>query len=270
MSKRLIILLLVTLLTTPILENAQAEAEKNAISSENESQVDSHLELFNPSILSIDELLELRDQITKLLIEKGYNPFYELERNDKGEFVLQLQERLTELGYYSGSLSGKYDSSTAQAMKQFEKANGLDNDGKASREDQALLFSNDAIPKATPTPRPTFEPKKDEALSNIDPEEYGLLDYDAYFRNPENYRYLKVKLTGTVKQVLGNRTRGFHLLFSVGGDNIYIAVNDPGYNILDNDRLIIYAQMDGTYTYTSVLNAEITIPNAYADAIVLR
>ena len=39
---------------------------------------------------------------------------------------------------------------------------------------------------------------------------------------------------------------------------------------MESDRLTIYARMNGTYTYTSTMHAEITVPLAYADAVVLR
>ena len=241
-----------------------------AESPDNGIQPETPVRSLDLSQYNIDDLLELQDMIREQLILKGYNPYYEIERNDKGENVARLQERLKELGYYFGNVSGKYDSSTAQAMKQFEKSNSLENDGKASREDQVVLFSDQAIPKAVPTPKPTFVPQEEDQTITIDPDEYGVLDYSAYYRNPENYRNMKVKLTGTVYQVLGNRSSGFRLLFTVGGENIYVSVSDPGYNIMENDRLVIYARMNGTYTYTSTMHKEITIPNAYADCIVLR
>jgi len=55
---------------------------------------------------------------------------FTLKIGDKGNEVKQLQKRLKELGYYTGSLSGRFGSKTKQAVKLFQKdckvaANGI-------------------------------------------------------------------------------------------------------------------------------------------------
>lgn len=68
-----------------------------------------------------------------------------IQRGQSGEAVLALQERLTELGYYTGKLTGKMDSPTQLAYKKFEKANGFNANGVASPEEQMVLFSEAAV-----------------------------------------------------------------------------------------------------------------------------
>lgn len=68
-----------------------------------------------------------------------------IQRGQSGEAVLALQQRLTDLGYYSGKLSGKMDSATQVAFKKFEKANGFTANGVASPEEQEVLFSEAAV-----------------------------------------------------------------------------------------------------------------------------
>jgi len=68
-----------------------------------------------------------------------------IQRGQSGEAVLALQERLTELGYYTGKLTGKMDSPTQLAYKKFEKANGFNANGIASPEEQMVLFSEGAV-----------------------------------------------------------------------------------------------------------------------------
>lgn len=68
-----------------------------------------------------------------------------IERGQSGEAVLQLQQRLAELGYYTGTPSGKMDSATQLAYKKFEKANGFTANGIASPEEQEVLFSQEAV-----------------------------------------------------------------------------------------------------------------------------
>ena len=111
-----------------------------------------------------------------------------LSKGKTGEDVYMLQMRLTELGYYHGSVTGGYYGGTIQAVKDFQKDHGLTVDGAAGKQTQALLFSaavgqNAAqteetpapdtpeptaaptlMPEPTPTPQPTFTPTPDPAL----------------------------------------------------------------------------------------------------------
>ena len=78
-----------------------------------------------------------------------------LRRNDSGDSVAQLQEALIELGYLSGKADGNYGANTEQAVKSFQKANGLTADGTAGQETQKVLYGGNAkkaAAKATATP----------------------------------------------------------------------------------------------------------------------
>ncbi len=86
-------------------------------------------------------------------------PLTKLEKNDAGEAVFWLQKKLTELGYYTGKISGKYLSGTAAAVKAFQQANGLRADGKASVQTLEMLYAAELAPLAAPTPLPTAEPE---------------------------------------------------------------------------------------------------------------
>ena len=68
-----------------------------------------------------------------------------IERGNSGEAVEMLQNRLTELGYYTGKITGKMDSATQLAYKKFEKANGFSANGIASPEEQQVLYSAEAV-----------------------------------------------------------------------------------------------------------------------------
>jgi peptidoglycan hydrolase-like protein with peptidoglycan-binding domain len=52
-----------------------------------------------------------------------------LKRGEKGEAVVALQKRLTELGYWNGKADGSYGSLTRQAVYALQKAAGLGRDG---------------------------------------------------------------------------------------------------------------------------------------------
>lgn len=221
--------------------------------------------------MSIEELLSLRDEVDQALSEKGYAVYADISHGDKGENVIRLQEKLAEYGYYNGKISGKYDTETEKAVKRFQKENGLDVSGTATQDFQSFLYSQqaDVLPTATPKltaqPTPTIDPKFDG---------YIEIDYSDCSRYPEKYVGTKVKLVGRVVQVMGSKERGFDLRFaSPTNNNIYYVRIRKGivdFNILGNDRLTIYATMNGIMTYTSVFEQEISVPSAIADTVILR
>ena len=78
---------------------------------------------------------------------------------DRGVMVRTIQSRLKQLGYYTGTVSGSYDAATVKAVRAFQKANGLKQDGVCGGDTQALLLGSGALSSgATPTPTPTPSP----------------------------------------------------------------------------------------------------------------
>lgn len=68
-----------------------------------------------------------------------------LRPGDSGEAVRALQGRLSELGYYKGPASGKFDAELETALCLYEIAAGLEANGEASQDMQAQLFGESAI-----------------------------------------------------------------------------------------------------------------------------
>lgn len=56
-----------------------------------------------------------------------------LRRGDSGSDVAWLQESLFELGHYDGEISGNYGNLTKEAVRLFQRANGLASDGVAGK-----------------------------------------------------------------------------------------------------------------------------------------
>ena len=56
-----------------------------------------------------------------------------------GDEVKQIQQKLKEWGYYKGNVDGVYGSQTQQAVKNFQKANGLTADGIAGEKTLAAI-----------------------------------------------------------------------------------------------------------------------------------
>ena len=76
-----------------------------------------------------------------------------------GELVNRIQSALIVLGYYTGQVTGKYDSATATAVKTFQTKNNLKVTGVCDADSQFILFNAKALnSKATATPKPTATP----------------------------------------------------------------------------------------------------------------
>ena len=79
---------------------------------------------------------------------QDYNAGYPvLHVGSTGSDVSDLQARLTELGYYTGTIDGKYSTGTQSAVTEFQSRNGLTADGIAGRATQDKLYSASAQPK---------------------------------------------------------------------------------------------------------------------------
>ena len=61
------------------------------------------------------------------------------QRGSTGSTVKQIQTKLKNWGYYSGSVDGVYGSATESAVKAFQRKNGLTVDGKAGPQTLAAM-----------------------------------------------------------------------------------------------------------------------------------
>ena len=86
-----------------------------------------------------------------------------LTRGDKSDAVIDMQKRLIELGYLSGSADGSYGEMTQTAVRKAQKDFGMEETGTATPEFQVRLFSD---PEETPAP----EPEAEAAQATEDPE----------------------------------------------------------------------------------------------------
>lgn len=81
---------------------------------------------------------------TQYLMEKTSSGYYPLREGDENPFVLQLQQKLSDLGFFTGSADGKYGNTTTEAVKAFQKQNGINADGAAGGETQRTLYGDQA------------------------------------------------------------------------------------------------------------------------------
>lgn len=80
-----------------------------------------------------------------------------LQKNSIGIEVKQLQQRLKDLGYYSGDVDGQYGTGTQTAVTAFQAQHGLKADGVAGEQTLAILYSESAQ-TFVPTPTPSATP----------------------------------------------------------------------------------------------------------------
>ncbi len=81
-----------------------------------------------------------------------------LKKGDIGADVQQLQERLLELGYYHGNITGSFQDGTTAAVMTMQGENSLPITGTADVKTQEKLYSLAIRPTPTPTPVPTPSP----------------------------------------------------------------------------------------------------------------
>lgn len=89
-------------------------------------------------------------------------------KGSSGQKVIEIQERLKELGYFHEDITGYFGSVTEAAYKAFQAAAGVTVDGIAGK-DMEILFSDDAPyapvveePTEAPTEEPTTEAPTEE------------------------------------------------------------------------------------------------------------
>lgn len=94
-----------------------------------------------------------------------------LKKGSSGSEVREVQQRLKELKYLSGSVDGDFGDATEAAVIAFQKANGLTADGKVGAQTLAKLNSNTAIANTgssitVVTQKPTATPTKKVTATN--------------------------------------------------------------------------------------------------------
>lgn len=110
-----------------------------------------------------------------------------LTRGSTGKSVKLLQQRLTDLGFYTGPISGNYMNQTQAAIKRFQEYNGLEADGVTGEKTWDALFNADEVVPAGATPRPTPVPTPVPYALTVDVNNqvvkvYGLDDNNQHTR----------------------------------------------------------------------------------------
>ncbi len=74
--------------------------------------------------------------------------YYRAQHGDSGSDIVELQQRLYQLGYLasSGDITGTFDEKTLTAVQKFQQMNDLEQDGKIGRQSQNLMYSEEVKP----------------------------------------------------------------------------------------------------------------------------
>ena len=81
-----------------------------------------------------------------------------LKSGSKGKLVKSMQQRLAELGYYEGPISGSFQKYTTRAVKALQTQNGLESTGVVDETTWNLIFNDVRVVLPNATPKPTPEP----------------------------------------------------------------------------------------------------------------
>ena len=111
--------------------------------------------------------------------------------------VKKLQERLMELGYftYKKTTTGFYKN-TQQAVKDFQKNNGLKVTGTVDKETWDAIFNDDQVVTASQTPRPSPTPAPQQYYMDVDVANQVTRVY-TYDENNEYTKLVRVMICST-------------------------------------------------------------------------
>ncbi|HEX2927065.1 MAG TPA: peptidoglycan-binding protein [Ruminiclostridium sp.] len=119
-------------------------------------EIDEPTEEFGDSLKFAVELFQRKNKLPingevdaktyELLLSQDAKP-YTVSVGAEGTDVQQLQERLYELGYIPKA-TGYFGTDTDTAVKEFQKRNGLFDDGNVGKQTREKLYSDNAVPMA--------------------------------------------------------------------------------------------------------------------------
>lgn len=95
------------------------------------------------------------------------------------------------------------------------------------------------------------------------------ITYESLLRMPDNYKEMKIQMTGTVVQVLEGKGELDLIVNVENADNTYLVCQSDvtDVRILENDEITFYGVYQGVYTYETVVGSENTVPLFNVDKI---
>lgn len=127
-----------------------------------------------------------------------------LKQGSSGSDVKTLQQRLKDLGYYTGSVDGKFGAGTAEAVKAFQRAHNLTADGKAGKNTQTALYSSSAKKASATSSSSSGSSSKNNASSSSSSGSSSSSSSSSY-TNGRTDVYLQLGSSGKQVKILQNR-----------------------------------------------------------------
>lgn len=91
-----------------------------------------------------------------------------LQYGSKGDDVKKLQETLNKAGYNAGTVDGIFGNNTANALKQYQAANGLKSDGIVGDSTLKKLYGTSSAAQVQPTVKmPTYTPQYTDQMNEL-------------------------------------------------------------------------------------------------------
>ncbi len=127
--------------------------EKHGLTVDGELDAEDQTVLFGATVMAASVVVTPTPTPTLVPPTKTLRP------GDEDEEVKVLQQRLKDLGYYAGNVTGTYNDATTNAVKAFQKNSHLDADGICGPVTRTVLFGVNAVyAVATAIPVTTLQP----------------------------------------------------------------------------------------------------------------
>lgn len=103
--------------------------------------------------------------------------YEELSKGSKGDAVVELQNKLNELGYSVGTADGVWGNKTNKAVTLFQRLNGLSETAIADQQTQEVLYSGKAVYNLEALPGSSIADLLDDQIDQIPSFETAERDY---------------------------------------------------------------------------------------------
>lgn len=201
-----------------------------------------------------------------------------------------LEEKYDSVSGKYNELKGKYDKLSADyetLKKDTEEWRALNADQKAAAKAQAeadRINAEEEQRKAQEAADQAAKEKAEQEEAQRKAEEEARLAEEAkgyetgitfndISRSPDTYKGKKVKFTGRIIQIVeGSYQNSARMSTSGKYDDVvfFTYYNDSiDVRLLEDDMITIYGTFSGLYTYTTVLNSSVTLPEIHVDRIEL-
>ncbi len=152
-----------------------------------------------------------------------------LKVGSSGDLVTKLQQRLADLGFYDGPVTGYFGEATESAYKAFQEAAGLNPDGLAGKDERKLLYSESAPTAVKSEDKPEKEEKEereDDGTYRIGDENENVVSIQQQLAD---LGYYSEDVTGFFGEITQQAVINFQFLNGLEATGI---VDEETYNLL--------------------------------------